>query len=130
VNADDTREEIYQNAHRDSMRLGTIPNPLNLPTSRFPALRRTTAAVIPDFLPPTSHAIHAILADGENDLWIGVAPRPGVIGTEYDVVSQRDGLIARVRVPEGRTLVGFAPGHIAFLSAPDGGRSVLERVSW
>jgi hypothetical protein len=86
--------------------------------------------VIPDYFPPTIQGLRTMLADPDNNVWIRLSPRsvlgPGV----WDIVNRRDGLIARVRVPEGQTLVGLGPGRAVYLARVDGGMQVLERTTW
>jgi hypothetical protein len=129
INADQTAAEIRGNARRDSMRTGRLPNPSGLPTSPLAPLPRTDASVMPDFYPPVVHD-RPMVGDADNNVWIRVTEHPPVAGSLYDVVNRRDGLVARFRLPEDWTLVGFGPGHQVYLMEQDVGNAVLERVAW
>ncbi len=86
-----------------------------------------TAVQIPDFYPPTTGK--AVLADGDNNVWI----RPVVVPADpssvlWDVVNRQGVLTERVRVPTGKTIVGFRKGGIVYLTSVDAGVTSLEQV--
>ena len=88
---------------------------------------------IPDYLPAVERVIGSFRADADNRVWIrpkppSGAPRGG--GTIYDVVDRTGALIDRVQLPVGRTLVGFGPGGVVFVTVRDGSAVKLEKHSF
>lgn len=84
---------------------------------------------MPDFLPPFRR--DAVLPDRDGNLWIlpttSIDAQRGQL--TYDVVSNRGILSCRVRVPQGRLVVGFGRhGAVYLASLADGGRWRLERA--
>ena len=80
-----------------------------------------------DYLPPFRHG--AAKADLDNNVWILTTAigEPGE--TLYDVVNNRGVYVERVRIPAGRSIVGFGRGGIVYLKFRDGARGwALERV--
>ena len=84
---------------------------------------------IPDFYPP----VHRDAASGdlEGNLWIlpttSAQSRSGEL--VYDVVSPKRGLFARVRMPVGRSIVGFGRGGVLYLQSGDRKQGFrIERV--
>ncbi len=95
-----------------------------LPAPRPPAL--ATPSEVPDFHEPTARL--SVLADADNRVWIrpkSTTPTPGF--QVWDIISRAGGVIDRVRVPENRTIAGFAPG-LVYLVATDGATATIERV--
>ncbi len=89
---------------------------------------------IPDYLPPVPMGNAVLLADADTNLWIrtrwsttAVTPPAGA-PVIYDVVNRRGELADRVEVPDGRTIVGFAPGGLVYILAHDGGTAVLQQI--
>ena len=101
--------------------LAQIPNP--------PTLREVlviSPEKLADFRPPFGS--NAVRADLDGNLWIRTAqPRPNRAGAVYDVVS-RTGLIDRIQVPTGYTIVGFGRGRVVFLTTRDATGLHLARV--
>jgi hypothetical protein len=86
-----------------------------------------TVAELPSVAPPTDRS--AVLADGDNNVWIRPIAEPGAPpGEVWWVVNRKGQLIDRVRIPEGRRVVGFGTGGIVFLLRPGPGGSVLEKA--
>lgn len=74
---------------------------------------------IPDFYPPVHR--DGALADLDGNLWIlpttSAQSQHGEL--VYDVVSPKRGLFTRVRMPVGRSLVGFGRGGVLYLQSGD-----------
>ncbi len=85
-----------------------------------------TAAEIPDFHEPTGRS--AVLADGDNNVWIlpkPVVPTPGF--DVWDIVNRQGGVVDRIRIPDNLSIAGFAPGYV-YLVARDAGVSTLVKA--
>ena len=76
---------------------------------------------LPDYKP--AFLANSTRADADGNLWIRIQG-----GTVYDVVSRTGTVVDRVRVPEGRTIVGFGPGGAVYLASRDNGATKLERA--
>lgn len=88
---------------------------------------------IPDYLPAVERVTNAYRADEDDRLWIRPKPplgSPRNQATIYDVVDRTGTLVDRVQLPVGRTLVGFAPGGIVFLTVRDGNTVKIEKHSF
>jgi hypothetical protein len=99
------------------------------PTPPQPVL----ATDIPDYLPAVERGTGSYRADADNRLWIRPkpplgAPRSG--GTIYEIVDRSGTLVDRVQLPVGRTLVGFGPGGVVYLTTRDGNTTRIERHSF
>ena len=84
---------------------------------------------IPDFYP----AVHrdAAMGDLDGNLWIlPTTSRQSQHGElVYDILSPKRGLFARVRMPVGRSVVGFGKGGVVYLQSGDRKTGFyLERV--
>ncbi len=103
----------------------TVTTQTVAPRAKPPApLDSTVFAEVPDFFPPTGR--NAILADADNNVWL--LPRAGATDDPtYDVINRKGVLIDRVRIPLGRTIVGFAPGFV-FVTVSDAGAVTLQKV--
>jgi hypothetical protein len=99
---------------------------MTFPNSSFEA---APASEIPDYYPPLRAG--AVVADRDNNLWIlpttsNAARAARVV---YDVVNRQGVLTERVELPGGRSLAGFAPGGIVFLTWRDSSTAWhLEKV--
>jgi len=84
---------------------------------------------IADHYPPISRG--AVLADRDGNLWIlpNVAAQVKDGPRVYDVVNPARGLVRRVRIPAGRTIVGFGPQGVVYLSAGGANGIVIERTT-
>jgi len=94
----------------------------------MPSVNFVEPSELPDYKPP--FFANSAIADADGNLWIRTIPTkatPGG-GAVYDVVSRERGLVDRVQVPAGRTIVGFAPGGVVYLTSRDGEATVLERA--
>ena len=85
---------------------------------------------IPDYLPAVERNSAGFRADADNRLWIrpkppAGAPRGG--GVIYDVVDRSGTLAGRVQLPAGRTLAGFGPGGIVYVTTRDAGATRIEK---
>jgi hypothetical protein len=92
--------------------------PLEPPPARF-----VTPGELPDYKPP--FLAGSTRADPDGNLWIRIQG-----GDVYDVVSRGGRLVDRVRVPNGRVVLGFGSDGTVYLgsrsNAPGGAK--LERV--
>ena len=72
---------------------------------------------IPDYYPPLRQG--EVRADADGNVWI--LPSTSLLSTAdnaglvYDVVNRKGEIIQRVRLPEGRRLMGFGRGGIVYL---------------
>jgi hypothetical protein len=88
------------------------------------------ATDIPDYLPATERGVANYRADAHNRLWIRPKPAAGAPrggGPVYEIVDRAGTLIDRVQLPAGRTLVGFGPGGVVYLTTRDGNATKIER---
>ncbi len=84
-------------------------------------------------MPSVADRIGPLLADADNNIWIPpyassgsrAVSRPAI----YDVVNKERGIIDRVMIPEGKTLVGFGPKGVLYLLGSDGGKLQLLRAT-
>ncbi|HTR77244.1 MAG TPA: hypothetical protein VMH39_04015 [Gemmatimonadaceae bacterium] len=91
------------------------------------------AADVADYVAP--FMARTAMADAEGNVWLRPTPEwvpPGPprqtdAPTIYDVVNPSDGLIDRVQVPSGLSIVGFAP-DVVYLAAREGTGAFLMRV--
>lgn len=102
---------------------GTAPPP---PTMR--QIHVFPASELPDYRPPLASG-GATRADPEGNLWIRTVPAQRVPGGPvYDVVSRGGGLVSRIQLPPGYSLVGFGRGKVVYLSMSDASGIHLARV--
>ncbi len=101
------------------------------PPSRPPNPQvRLQASEIPDYLPALDIANGRVRGDGDNNLWVRVRQVAGTDGVVYDIVNRQGVLIDRVRIPSGKSIVGFGSGGVIFLTSSDAGVVRLERARW
>jgi hypothetical protein len=101
---------------------GTVPP---VPTPREVLVVAPTE--LPDYRPP--FGTNAVRADMDGNLWIRpILPRPVPGGIVYDIVSRDAGLVRRIQLPPGYTLVGFGRGGVVYLSLRDASGMKLARV--
>lgn len=82
---------------------------------------------VPDYFPAYERASNTFRADADNNVWIRPREAKRTTGGQvYDVVNRKGELIDRVRLPPGRTLIGFGPGGIVYLLARDAGATRIE----
>src|SRR4051812_24827074 len=85
---------------------------------------------LPDYLPAVERNVASFRADADNRLWCRPKPATGAPrggGSVYDVLDRTGALIARVQLPPGRAIVGFAAGGVVFVTSRDGGATRLEK---
>jgi hypothetical protein len=88
------------------------------------------ATDVPDYLPATERGVANYRADADNRLWIRPKPAAGAPrggGPVYEIVDRTGTLIDRVQLPAGRTLAGFGPGGVVYLTTRDGNATKIER---
>ncbi|MEO7360021.1 MAG: hypothetical protein ABI120_06815, partial [Gemmatimonadaceae bacterium] len=54
-------------------------------------------------------------------------PPPSTISLNYDVINRKGELVERVQLPPGRTIVGFAPKGVIYLSVREGRSMFIEK---
>jgi hypothetical protein len=92
-----------------------------------PRVNFVAPSELPDYKPP--FFANSVRADMEGNLWIRTIPtKTNAGGPVYDVVNRQSGLVERVQVPAGRTIVGFGPGGEVYLVARSENATVLERA--
>jgi hypothetical protein len=83
---------------------------------------------LPDYKP--AFFTGTIRVDSRGNLWIRTIPTKAVPGGPvYDVIDRQGALVERVQIPEGRTIVGFGPGDVVYLSVREGRTNYLEKAS-
>jgi hypothetical protein len=101
--------------------------PTRMPQIQAPQMTYVSPSELPDYQPPFFAT--SARADEDGNIWIRTIPtKPQPAGSVYDVINSKGEAIDRVLVPDGRTLVGFAPGGVVILSWRDGDVTRLERV--
>jgi hypothetical protein len=86
-----------------------------------------SASDLPDYRPPFSNG--AVRADADGNVWIRTNPtKPVPGGAVWDVVSRDGGLIDRLQLPPGYSIVGFGKGKVVYLSMRDQSGIKLARV--
>jgi hypothetical protein len=120
-----------------------------------PRFEPTEAEALPDYFPPIRPG--TTLADYDGNLWLlpatstvagqlagmippGAAGRvpPGMLpggmaaantaGLVYDVVNRAGELVERIQIPAGRTIAGFGPKGVVYLTAREGNNVFLEKA--
>jgi hypothetical protein len=119
-----------------------------------PSFEPVDAQFLPDYYPPIRAG--TTMADYDGNLWIlpatsslagqmaamippGAAGRvpPGMLpagmaaptaGLAYDVVNRKGELVERVQLPAGRTIAGFGPDGVVYLTAREGREVFLEKA--
>ena len=92
-----------------------------------PTVNFVAPSDLPDYKPP--FFANSVRADMEGNLWIRTIPTKAIPGGPvYDVVNRQGGLIERVQVPTGRTIIGFGPGGEVYLVSRSENVTVLERA--
>jgi hypothetical protein len=92
-----------------------------------PRVNFVAPSELPDYKPPFFAG--SVRADMDGNIWIRTIPTKAVSGGPvYDVVNRESGLVERVQIPAGRTIVGFGPGGDVYLAARSENVTVLERA--
>ncbi|MFN2567399.1 MAG: hypothetical protein ABR499_20575 [Gemmatimonadaceae bacterium] len=92
-----------------------------------PRVNFVSPSELPDYKPPFFAG--SVRADADGNLWIRTIPTKAISGGPvYDVVNRQGGLVDRVQVPAGRTIVGFGPGGVVYMVYRDGDATYLERA--
>jgi hypothetical protein len=116
---------------------GAVPISAGAPSSgppsgfRMPPLTMVEPSDLPDYFPPLRQAQAKV--DLEGNIWLlpatsslSTATQAGLV---YDVVNRKGEIFERVRLPEKRSLAGFGPDGIVYLSyVPVRGDARLERA--
>jgi hypothetical protein len=79
----------------------------------------------PEFFPAFTEEAATVSAEG--DLWVRRHESAGSEGTLYDVFDDRGVLVRRVRLPEGRVLLGFSPRSLYAYSSDEDDLQWLEQ---
>jgi hypothetical protein len=93
--------------------------------------RYIDASMLPDFYPAIARitAGRAWAADADNNLWVLINhPESNATTQIYDVIDRKGVLIDRVKIPEGRVVLGFGPRGAVYLTAIDGGKRLIEKA--
>jgi hypothetical protein len=87
-----------------------------------------SASELPDYRPAFGQG--AARADEDGNVWIRTSATRtgGVAGTIYDVINAQGGLVDRVQLPAGRTIVGFGKGGVVYMVARDKSGTWIERT--
>jgi hypothetical protein len=92
-----------------------------------PRFNFVSPSELPDYKPPFFAG--SVRADADGNLWIRTIPTKAIPGGPvYDVVNRQGGLVDRVQIPSGRTIVGFGAGGVVYLANRDGGTTYLEKA--
>lgn len=87
-----------------------------------------SATELPDYRPAFGQG--AARADEDGNVWIRTSATRtgGVAGTIYDVINAQGGLVDRVQLPAGRTIVGFGKGGVVYMVAREKSGAWIERT--
>jgi hypothetical protein len=124
------QQAIYDSAKADKTGKTPIPPAFQNGPPRPPTRQpRLDVAEIPDYMPAYDRSSGSFRADADNNLWIRPRQaRNASGGPIYDVVNRKGELIDRVQLPAGRSLIGFGPGGVVYLTARDAGATRIEQV--
>jgi hypothetical protein len=101
--------------------------PTRSPQATAPRVNFVSPSDLPDYKPP--FFANSVRADMDGNLWIRTIPTKAIPGGPvYDVINRERGLVERVQVPAGRTIIGFGPGGVVYLAAREGEATYLERA--
>lgn len=92
-------------------------------------LNLVQASDLPDYQPVFFSG--SARADADGNLWVRTVPTrslPG--GPVYDVINAKGQLVDRVQVPKDRTIAGFAPGGVVYLSTTQENVTTIERATY
>ena len=105
---------------------GTPPRGGGVQTTT-PRISFVEPSELPDYKPPFFAG--SVRADMDGNLWIRTIPTKAIAGGPvYDVVNRQGGLVDRVQIPAGRTIVGFGPDGTVYMTAREGEATYLERA--
>jgi hypothetical protein len=79
----------------------------------------------PEFFPPFTRG--AVSISQEGDMWVQRVESFGTDGTLFDVFNSSGQLVRKVRIPEGRSLLGFGPNTLYAYSMDEDDLQWLER---
>jgi hypothetical protein len=83
---------------------------------------------LPDYKP--AFFAGSVRVDTRGNLWIRTIPTTPITGGPvYDVIDRQGVLVERVQIPKGRTIVGFGPGDVVYLTVREERVSYLEKAS-
>ena len=92
-----------------------------------PRLNFVAPSELPDYKPPFFAG--SVRADADGNLWIRTIPTKVIAGGPvYDVVNRQGGLVDRVQIPSGRTIIGFGADGVVYLANRDGNTTYVERA--
>jgi hypothetical protein len=98
---------------------GAAGRTANAPRGGMSLFAIASPAEIPDFYPPIR--LDAALADRDGNLW--VLPSTSAQSKQgelvYDVINPKRGLFERVRLPLGRSVLGFGPNGVVYMMSGD-----------
>jgi hypothetical protein len=128
------RQKSYENAvasrqrRADSLKAEKKPVPTEL-TRPMRNPEKVRMLDIPDYFPAYERQSNSMRADLDNNIWIRPRPpRSQHGGTVYDVVDRKGELVDKVELPQGRSLIGFGPGGIVYLTVRDAGSTRIEQA--
>jgi hypothetical protein len=83
---------------------------------------------LPDYKPVFLNGF--VRADVDGNVWVRTIPTKAIAGGPvYDVVNRKGELVERVQIPVGRTITGFGPGGVVYLTTRDGQTTKLEKAT-
>jgi hypothetical protein len=92
-----------------------------------PRVNFVSPSELPDYKPPFFAG--SVRADMEGNLWIRTIPTKAIAGGPvYDVVNRQNGLVERVQIPAGRTIIGFGAGGVAYLATREENTTYIEKA--
>ncbi|WP_337170149.1 hypothetical protein [Gemmatimonas aurantiaca] len=106
---------------------GATSGQVRAPRISAPQINYVSPSTLPDYQPPFFAG--SARPDADGNIWVRTIPtKPEPAGVVYDVINDKGEAVDRVLVPEGRVIVGFAPGGVVYLAARDGMSTKLERA--
>jgi hypothetical protein len=105
---------------------GSPGGPTRAPQMTQPKLTVVSPSQLPDYQPPFFST--SARPDADGNIWVRTIPtKPQPAGSAYDVINAKGEAIDRVLIPENRTIIGFGPGGVVYMTFRDGNQTRLER---
>jgi len=92
-----------------------------------PVITYVPPSELPDYQPPFFSG--SARADADGNVWVRTIPtKPTPGGAVYDIINRDGDVATRVQVPEGSTIVGFAPNGVVIMLRSSEGSVQLQRA--
>jgi hypothetical protein len=93
-----------------------------------PQMNFVAPSELPDYKPVFLNGF--VRADVDGNVWIRTIPTKAIAGGPvYDVINRKGELVQRVQIPVGRTITGFGPGGVVYLTTREGQTTKREKAT-